>query len=263
MADAALKDVMKADGFVLPQTFSVTVPVADIRAAPDALRLERQAVYGTAIDVLENDGTTVFGRETLGGYVGFFDATALGGATDPTHKVSVRTTLGFAGPDIKIAHPVTLPFGARVRIVGDDGMFLRTVENLFIPSNHLSPLNDFATDPVAIAELFLGAPYLWGGNSAFGLDCSGLVQAALFACGEQCPGDSDQQRVLGNEISLDQVARGDLLFWKGHVAWVISPNQILHSNGNDMAVAFEPLQSAITRIDKDESSPFIGARRLG
>jgi hypothetical protein len=263
VADVALKGVVEADRFVQPDTLTVITPVADIRSAPDAPRLERQAVFGTNVDVLEIEGATVFGRETLGGYVGYFDNAALGVQVDPTHRVCVRTTLGFSGPDIKTPNPIKLPFGARVRVVGQKGMFLQTDDNWFFPAKHLSPLDVVASDPVTVADIFLGAPYLWGGNSAFGLDCSGLVQASLFACGESCPGDSDQQRILGMEISLDQVARGDLLFWKGHVAWVVSPDQILHSNGSDMAVAYEPLQSAITRIEQDESSPFIGARRLG
>ena len=120
------------------------------------------------------------------------------------------------------------------------------------------------TDPVAVAELFLGTHYLWGGNSRFGVDCSGLVQAGLLACGIACPGDSgDQERALGEDLPEDTPAkRGDLLFWKGHVAWVAGENLLLHANAYHMAVAFEPMDKAIARIISQGDGPVTSHKRL-
>ena len=134
---------------------------------------------------------------------------------------------------------------------------------VYVPMPHLMPLDPLATDPVAEAERYLGVPYLWAGNSGFGIDCSGLVQAACLACGVACPGDSDQQSVaLGEALPEDaSLHRNDLIFWKGHVAWVVGDGRILHANARDMAVAYEDMDAAIDRIAVSDG-PVTGRRRL-
>jgi cell wall-associated NlpC family hydrolase len=119
----------------------------------------------------------------------------------------------------------------------------------FLPASHLAPLDHRETDFVAVAERFLGTPYLWGGKTNYGLDCSGLVQLALTACGIRCPRDSDmQERALGALVDMKNLRRGDLVFWKGHVAIVRDPKTFLHANAFHMAVAVEPIAEAIARI---------------
>ncbi|MGB1209466.1 MAG: C40 family peptidase, partial [Paracoccaceae bacterium] len=126
-----------------------------------------------------------------------------------------------------------------------------------IPTQHLAPLPHAFPDPAAVAELFLGTPYLWGGNSRWGIDCSGLVQAAFLACGIPCPGDSDQQQAaLGPRLPPQTPKqRGDLLFWRGHVAWVVDAQTLLHANAHHMAVAHEPIETAILRIAAQGDGP--------
>ena len=131
-----------------------------------------------------------------------------------------------------------------------------------MPIDHLAPIGDFETDWAGVAERFLGAPYLWGGRESLGLDCSGLVQQALFACGRACPRDADQQAALGREIAAEAFGRGDLVFWKGHVAIGLDATRIVHANGFHMAVAIEPLETAISRIDAAGSGRPTAFRRL-
>jgi cell wall-associated NlpC family hydrolase len=120
-----------------------------------------------------------------------------------------------------------------------------------MPSRHLGPVATREGDFVAVAERFVGVPYLWGGKTSFGLDCSGLVQLALASCGMECPRDSDmQERALGTAIASDvsDLHRGDLMFWNGHVAILCDAGTLVHANGFHMAVATEPVADAITRI---------------
>jgi cell wall-associated NlpC family hydrolase len=139
-----------------------------------------------------------------------------------------------------------------------------TQSGAYVPATHLAPLDRNETDFVAVAERFLGAPYLWGGKTALGLDCSGLVQVALTACGVSCPRDSDmQEQALGTAVAADLSAlrRGDLIFWKGHVAIVRDRDALLHANAHHMAVAIEPVAQAVARI-RNAGSEITSIRRI-
>lgn len=134
----------------------------------------------------------------------------------------------------------------------------------YVPTAHLTPLGEAARDPVTVAQRYLGTPYLWGGNSGFGIDCSGLVQAALLACLIPCPGDADlQQKALGTEIASDApLERGDLLFWHGHVALCIDDQHLIHANATFMAVTQEPIATACARIAAAGDGPVLARKRL-
>ncbi len=156
-----------------------------------------------------------------------------------------------------------LPFGAGVTAGERRGGWLATGDG-WLFARHLRPAGAPMDDPVAVAELFFGTPYLWGGNTGDGIDCSGLVQAACLACGIACPGDSDlQESALGAPLADDApLRRGDLLFWKGHVAWVADAGRILHANAFQMAVAYEAIPAAIARIEAQGDGPVTARRRL-
>ncbi|MBY6057465.1 C40 family peptidase [Leisingera daeponensis] len=255
--DDAPEDLERADG----SAARIGVPVADLLRAPDGFR-DRQLVYGEPVTVYEDREGWAFLQAAKDSYVGYLPSSALTTPFEATHWVSAPATHAYSADDFKSPESHALSHGSRVEVLGGSGRFLETTLG-FIPARHLSPLGAHADDPVAVAELFLGTPYLWGGNSRFGIDCSGLVQAALLACGTACPGDSDMQEAeLGQDAPAGDYQRGDLLFWKGHVAMVRDSGTLIHANAHDMAVAVEPIAAAIERIAAQGDGPVTAHKRL-
>ncbi|MCE8515139.1 C40 family peptidase [Ruegeria pomeroyi] len=236
-------------------------PVVDLLRRPEGPR-ERQVLLGARVEVLETLGDWARIRADKDGYEGWLRADTLGAEEAPTHWISAPATHAYARADLKSPDLMALSFGSRVRVRAVSGHFAETAQG-HIPVQHLTPMGQILTDPVAVAELFLGTPYLWGGDSRWGIDCSGLVQAALLACGHPCPGDSGpQSRAVGTLLAPGtQPQRGDLLFWSGHVALVADADRILHANANDMAVAYEPTAAAIARIIAQGEGPVTAHRR--
>jgi len=266
LAAAYLRGKVEAARFVDGTVQEVIVGLAPLRQAPshqaplltEALRGERMTVYET-----DEEGWA-WGQLAGDGYVGFLPAAALlAPGAAPTHKVAALRTFVFPGPSIKLPPIDALPFGAQVAVVRQDDKFAVTESGGYLPKNHLAPLAQMEQDFVAVAERFIGAPYLWGSKSSLGIDCSGLVQLALTACGVACPRDSDmQERALGSEIDMADVRRGDLLFWKGHVAIARDAASIVHANAFHMCVAIEPLRESLVRI-KATGSEITSVRRIG
>jgi len=219
---------------------------------PDA-PLDTEALKGERVTVYDANGEGwAWGQLAADGYVGWLPENALSPpAAAPTHKVTALRTLAFPGPSIKLPPLEALPLGARLAIARIEDRMAVTPSGAYLPAAHLAPIGEYETDFVAVAERFRGAPYLWGGKTALGLDCSGLVQVALTACGIACPRDSDmQEAALGTAVATDLAAlkRGDLIFWKGHVAIVRDRETLLHANAHHMAVAIEPIAEAVARI---------------
>ena len=168
----------------------------------------------------------------------------------PTHRVSALRTYAFSEPSIKSAIVGLYSLNGLVTIEAREGRFVRGARSGWFIDHHLSPIGQFAADPVAIAEQFLGAPYQWGGRESLGLDCSGLVQQAFYACGRSCPRDTDmQQAAFDLEVNPADLARGDLVFWRGHVGLMRDAGTLIHANAHHMMVASEPLEAAILRIE--------------
>lgn len=241
---------------------SIAVPVADLLAKPDGPR-DRQLVFGETVSILGIRDGIAHVRAKKDGYHGFVAAEALGPDITPTHRVCAPATHVYSAPDIKSPDLLSLTFGSRVVTIDETQDFFQSADG-YIPKQHLCPVDQHASDPALECLNFLGTPYLWGGNSRWGLDCSGLVQAALLACGLPCPGDSDlQARAFGPALPEGSMRkRNDLLFWKGHVAWVADETTLIHANAFHMAVAFEPLASAIARIADQGDGPVTRHARL-
>ncbi len=237
-------------------------PVVDLLCQPEGPR-DRQLLFGDTVSVVEEQDGWSRIISAKDGYPGWVATDNLGPIEPQTHWIVAAATHAYAAPDMKSLDQISLSFGSKIRVLSEQDGFLETALG-FIPKAHAVPAYSRLTDPVAAAQLFLGTPYLWGGNSRFGLDCSGLVQAALLACGIPCPGDSgDQVHAVGEPVPEGTPPkRGDLLFWKGHVAWVAAENLLLHANAYHMAVALEPMDQAIARIAQQGDGPVTAHKRL-
>jgi cell wall-associated NlpC family hydrolase len=250
------------------QLCEVVDATAPLRQAPSPdAPLDTEALKGERVIVFATEEGWARGKLEADGYAGFLPASALGAAgVPPTHRVAALRTLVFPGPSIKLPPIEALPLGARLAVARTEGAFAVTAAGGHLPARHLVPIAEMESDFVAVAERFLGAPYLWGGKTSLGLDCSGLVQVALTACGIASPRDSHMQekalgRALAPAIDLAELRRGDLLFWHRHVAIVRDAGSLIHANAFHMAVAIEPIATAIARI-RAAGSELTSVRRL-
>jgi cell wall-associated NlpC family hydrolase len=269
LAAKHLEGKVKATRFVEERAMEVIAPQAPLRREPrpdapldtEALRGERVLVYDA------NAEGWVWGQLAGDHYVGWLPSAALAPpGPAPTHKVVALRTFVFPGPSIRLAPLEALPFGAALNIARIEDRLAVTPSGGYVPAAHLKPIGDRERDFVAVAERFVGTPYLWGGKTALGLDCSGLVQIALSACGLPCPRDSDmQERALGGAVDHKapsfKLERGDLIFWSGHVAIARDRDSLVHANAFHMAVVVEPAVEAIARI-RGIGSQITSVRRL-
>jgi cell wall-associated NlpC family hydrolase len=232
----------------------VAAPILGLYREPrfDA-RLDTQALMGERVRVFDSEEGWAWLQLEGDNYVGYAaqdDLAALGEA--PTHRIAVPSTFMFPAPDIKSQPVVTLTMNARVAVKAVDERFAHLVNGRFVALSHLKPLGERETDFVAVAEAFRHVPYLWGGKSVLGLDCSGLVQLSLEAAGITSPRDSDmQEERLGRALAKDDLGhlrRGDFVFWDGHVGIMSDERMLLHANGHFMQVTLEPLATAVERI---------------
>ena len=262
LAAASLEGVVRAPRFEAAKAMRLVVPAAAVRAAPsvDAEQVD-QLLFGERFDVVEIADGFAWGQAARDGYVGWVEAAALSPRPlAATHRVSALRTFAYLEPSIKAPPRGPFSLNALVTVTDLDGALARIEGAGWAPLGHLTPVGAAFADPVDTAERFLGTPYLWGGRDSLGIDCSGLVQQAFHAAGRACPRDSDQQMRLGRDAPLEDPARGDLVFWRGHVGMMLDGRRLLHANAHHMAVAVEPLAEAVARIAAAGSPP-IACRR--
>jgi cell wall-associated NlpC family hydrolase len=268
LAAKYLEGKVEASRFVAGETFEITEAIAPVRMAPSSdAELMTQALKGERVTIYDRDGEGwAWGQLDRDGYVGWLpDSSLARPQAAPTHKVTAIRTFAFPGPSIKLPPLNTLVMNSLLTVTGESGAFAVTREGWYVPRGHLGDPDRFEKDFVEVAERFVGTPYLWGGKSSFGIDCSGLVQVALNAAGTGCPRDSDmQQDGLGSDVDPAQsgkLQRGDLIFWKGHVAIARDKDTIVHANAHHMATVIENTTEAIARI-KAAGSEIAAIKRL-
>ncbi len=269
LAAAQLRGKVEAADYAEGRALHVCVGTADLRhaPAPDA-PLDTQALFGDDVMLYEDHEGWGWVQLARDGYVGYMSMAALAeGRITPTHRVTVNGSFVYPGPDLRLPARDALPLGASVRVRATKGAFAQIDDAAFVFAGHLSPTGERQKDFVAVAERLLHAPYLWGGKTSLGLDCSGLVQISLGAAGIDAPRDTDlQEQALGLPVAVDTelagLRRGDLVFWRGHVGIMRDETTLLHANAHHMLVASEPLRIARDRILAKTSQPITAIKRL-
>lgn len=259
VAHVSLRGLVEAPAYTEGQRLQIAAPLVDLLRAPHGAR-ERQLWLGESFIVIDREAGHAFGFAEKDGYCGWLPEAALEDGAPSTHWIASPGTHLYPEPKSSSKELAALPMGAKVAVIGQVGKYAQTTQG-YIPASHLLPLDQHLTDPVVVAEMFLHAPYLWGGNSRAGLDCSGLCQIAYHACGITIPGDADLQETAGSVVQ-GEFRRGDLLFWKGHVAIALDADRLIHANGHTMSVAYEGIAAAIQRIEAAEGNPLRSHRRL-
>lgn len=268
VAASFLRGKVQAQRFSDGAPHHVTVGLASLRVEPsDAAMQDTELLCGEDFVVYDEKDGWAWGQSTLDDYVGYVRSEALAsGIANADRRVSALLTPVRPQADLKIPPLDLLPMNARVKAEGREKRFTRIAAERFVFTDHLKALGTFESDWVAVAERFLGVPYVWGGRTVRGLDCSGLIQTALHAAGIACPRDADMQeeavgKALGISDDFSGLQRGDLVFWKDHVGAMLDVTHMLHANGFAMAVSIEPLKDVVQR-NRDIGNAVSSIRRL-
>jgi cell wall-associated NlpC family hydrolase len=270
LADERLRGQVEAERFTTGTVKRVVATFSALHRHPSReAPVDTQAIFGESVTVYDEHEGWAWVQLHDDGYVGYLPSEALGETgPEPTHKVRAIRTFVYPGPNLKLPYQSYLTLNSKVSVTGTEGDYAKLATGGWVFAAHLASLDAFEADYVAVAERFLHTPYLWGGKTSLGIDCSGLAQTALTAAGIRAPRDSDmQERELGTAVEvkpdLSGLKRGDLVFWKGHVGLMMDETNFIHATGHSMTVMIEPLAVAEERIRLRSYGPISAIRRLG
>lgn len=267
LADAALKTVINADAYAEGRPGRVTAGRIPLLTRPaDDSRMASELLFGETVSVFDIRDGWAWLQNRGDGYVGYARAENLGDAiNEPTHRVSALRTFLYTAPDLKSPVLDMLSMNAVLCERGCEKGFVGLSSGGWVWAGHIAGMNEHASDHVVVALGFLGTPYLWGGRSSVGLDCSGLVQMALARRGKPAPRDSDMQESFGAAVAFEGdeavLAQGDLIFWPGHVGIWLEGGDLLHANATDMLVARKPFATTVRQIREDTGDDITAVRR--
>lgn len=263
IAAAHLRGTINAERYVDGTAMRVGWESLALTSAPDPqAELASELLYGEGFTVYDTENGWAWGQSNRDGYVGWVEHDMLKPMDVRTHHVTLFSALTYATPDMKSRPLGALPFLAQVAVHRQEGPWVQT-DFGWLPGRHLAQDPPDISNWVTTAERFIGAPYLWGGRTPKGLDCSALVQLSRQSAGFECPRDSDMQQKLGTELGADaELCRGDLIFWKGHVGIMLDAATLLHANAFHMACVREPLALACDRIAAQGGGGITARKRL-
>ncbi|MEB2844946.1 peptidase P60 [Rhizobiales bacterium RZME27] len=266
LADVTLQGQVEAERFVSGEPAQITVPIAALRPAPDPARgIDTELLIGETVQVFDRANGWAWVKADEDGYVGYLPETHIGPVDAPTHRIIVPRSFLYPEPELRKPHVAVLSMGSRLKIVGKaetrGNHYHVLADGMAVMSSHCQPIAEDLDDYVAAATRFIETPYLWGGRSGTGIDCSGLTQLALMMAGRKFPRDTDMQAKVGTAITREDLRRGDLVFWKGHVGIMEDAETLLHANGHTMTVARENFEAAVKRIGWLYEQP-TGYRRI-
>ncbi len=230
-------------------------------------RMGSELLFGERVTVFETRDGWAWLQSREDGYVGYARADKLGELNGvPTHRVSALRTFLYASPDLKSPVLEMLSMNARLSVGNHDKGFAELASGGWVWASHISTAEEHEDDHAAVALRFLETPYLWGGRSSIGLDCSGLVQMALARCGKAATRDSDMQAAIGEPVPFDGdetlLTHGDLIFWPGHVGIWLEGGDFVHANATDMKVSRAPFAAIARHIEDTTGDKVTAVRRL-